>query len=66
MGFMSIFTNIILFTFASDQIDFLIPALSKYKSDSMQSLLTVFGIEHVLILFVVFLRSIFDRDPKWV
>jgi hypothetical protein len=36
MAITSIFTNIILFTFASDQIDHLLPFLAKYRNDSVQ------------------------------
>ena len=66
MGFLSIFTNIILFTFASDQIDHVLPFLKHYKNDSATSVLTIFGIEHFLIAFAILLRYIFDTEPKWV
>ena len=35
MASTSIFTNIILFTYASDQIDYLIPFLKRYRDDSV-------------------------------
>ena len=66
MAFLSIFTNIILFTFASEQIDALIPSLKKYTNDSTYSVLTVFSIEHILIAIAILLRVIFDREPGWV
>lgn len=35
MAVTSVFTNIVLFTFASDQIDYLLPFLKKYRDDSV-------------------------------
>jgi hypothetical protein len=66
MAITSVFTNIILFTYASDQIDYVIPALKLYKNDSAFAILTIFGIEHVLIVFIIVLRFVLDRDPAWV
>lgn len=63
---MSIFTNIILFTYASEQIDALIPSLKQYTHDSTYSVLAAFSIEHILIGVAVMLRVIFDREPNWV
>jgi anoctamin-10 len=66
MAFLSVFTNIVLFAYASDQIDYLIPALQYYKNSSTTSVLTMFSIEHALIAFMILLRALFDKDPKWV
>lgn len=66
IAFLSIFTNIILFTYASEQIDALIPSLKKYTHDSTYSVLAVFTIEHFLIVVAILLRTIFDTNPHWV
>lgn len=66
MAITSIFTNIILFTFASDQIDHLLPFLARYRNDSVQSVATMFTIEHAMILLVIILRVFLDKDPAWV
>lgn len=36
------------------------------KEDSLTSVLTVFSIEHLLILFVVVMRFSYEGAPKWV
>lgn len=66
MAITSIFTNIVLFTFASNQIDYLIPFLKKYRDDSVQSVATTFAIEHAMLLIVILLRLFLDKDPAWV
>ncbi len=66
MAITSIFTNIVLFTFASDQIDYLLPFLKKYRDDSVQSVATTFAIEHMMLLVVILLRVFLDKDPAWV
>ena len=63
---MSIFTNIILFTYASEQIDTLIPSLRKFTDDPAYSVLTCFTIEHLLIFLTVILKFTFDKNPYWV
>lgn len=66
IAFLSIFTNIILFTYASEQIDALIPSLKQYTHDSTYSVIAVFSIEHLLIAVAILLRVVFDREPSWV
>ena len=66
MAFISIFTNIILFTYASDQIDHLLPFLAHYRNDSVYSVLTIFGLEHLLLALVVILRILLDTELSWV
>ena len=66
MGFVCIFTNIILFTYASDQIDFLFPWLAYYRDHEIYSVLTVFGIEHFLVAFVFCVRFFISTEPKWI
>ncbi len=66
MAFTSIFTNIILFTYASDQIDHLIPFMKRYRDNSVQSVITVFTIEHFMLALVIILRVFLDKDPDWV
>lgn len=68
MAFTSIFTNIILFTYASDQLDHLLPFLSREHSGvtSVRLLVGVFTIEHIMLVIVVLLRVLLDKDPAWV
>jgi len=66
MGFCSIFTNIILFTYASDQIEHIFPALKYYRDHEVYSVLTIFGIEHVLLLVVIVARFLLNKEPHWV
>ena len=63
--FAAVFTNIILACFASDQIDAIIPWMAGAREDSLMSVLTVFGIEHMLILFVVIARYTYEGEPEW-
>ena len=64
--FTAVFTNIILACFASDQIDAILPFMAGLREDSMTSLLTVFSIEHLLIVFVVIVRYCYEGAPRWV
>ena len=66
MALMSVFTNIILFTYASDQIDHLIPFLRGVRDDSVTSVVTIFTIEHMMLFLIIVLRVCFDKDPAWV
>lgn len=69
MAFTSIFTNIILFTYASDQIDHLLPFLSRPDHGAQQTIASVvaaFTIEHIMLLIIIVLRVCLDKDPKWV
>lgn len=66
MAFTSIFTNLILFTYASEQIDHLLPFLAKYRDDPIYGVITLFSIEHMLLVFVLVLRLVLDKDPLWV
>jgi anoctamin-10 len=64
--FSAVFTNIILACFASDQIDAILPFMAGLKEESLTSVLTVFSIEHFLIIFVVVVRYCFEDAPRWV
>lgn len=66
MAFICIFTNIILFTYASDQIEHLIPFLAYYRADSALSILTIFGVEHLMLALVLVLRIALDTELPWV
>ena len=66
MAFTSIFTNIILFTYASDQIDHLLPFLAKWRDDSVYGVVTIFSIEHLMIIFIMLIRMVLNRSPYWV
>ena len=68
MAFTSIFTNIILFTYASDQLDHLLPFLSREHSgvSTVRLVVGVFTIEHIMLVIVVLLRVLLDKDPAWV
>jgi anoctamin-10 len=63
MAVTSIFTNIILFTYASDQIEHLLPFMRRSKTGEV---LAIFTIEHIMVAIVVLLRIFLDKDPKWV
>ena len=63
---MSVFTNIVLCCYASDQIDYVLPWLKGMKEDSSTNILTIFGIEHVMVLIVGFLRIVLDTEPRWL
>jgi len=62
----SVFTNIALACYATNQIDHIIPYLKHYKENSATSLLTIFTIEHVMVAIVAILRFSFNTDPSWL
>ena len=62
----SVFTNIVLCCYASDQIDYILPWLKGLKEDSSTNILTIFGIEHVMVLIVFLLRFMLDGEPRWL
>ena len=66
LTFGSVFTNIVLCCYASDQIDNVFPWLKNMRDDSATSLLTVFGIEHVMICFVLIVRLAISSKPAWL
>lgn len=47
-------------------MDLVFPWLKALKEDSATSLVTMFGIEHLLIFIVLFLRWFYDSNPRWV
>ena len=59
----SVFTNIVLCCYASDQIDYVLPWFKDLKNDSATSLLTVFGIEHFMIVFILIMRLSISNKP---
>ena len=63
---MSVFTNIVLCCYASDQIDYVLPWLKGLKEDSSTNILTIFGMEHVMVFIVAFLRIVLDTQPRWL
>ena len=66
MAFVCVFTNIVLFSYASDQIEHLIPFLSQYRQDSVYSIMTIFGLEHLMVAVVLVLRILLDTELPWV
>jgi len=64
--FVSIFTNIFLCCYASNQIDPLLPWLKMEKKFSKHALGAMVGIEHLLIFAVVLLRVYMSSDPNWL
>ena len=64
--FLSVFSNIIVSCYASDQIDGLFPWLKDLKENSETSLLTVFTLEHMLLFSVTAIKMFLDRKPSWV
>lgn len=66
LAFMSIFTNIVLACYASDQIDYVLPWLKELRESSATSIVTIFGIEHFMITIVLLIRFYLDSDPSWI
>ena len=64
--YVSIFTNIWLCCYASNQIDPLLPWLKMEKKWSKHTLATMFGIEHVILFFVILLKIYMSADPEWL
>lgn len=62
----SIFTNMMLCCFASDQIDSLIPWMSQYRDFSKPAILMVVLIEHFMMILVLIFKFLYDREPKWL
>lgn len=61
--FLSIFSNIIVSCYCSDQMDYLLPWLKYYKDDSKTAVATVFALEHILLFTFFALKLILDHDP---
>lgn len=59
----AVFTNIWLMSFASQQIDSLVPYLKDKKDFGLDSVLTMVSIEHVMIFVVLAYYQIMDCDP---
>ena len=36
------------------------------KNNSQESLMTIIGLEHLLLGFVILFRVVYDCDPEWV
>jgi anoctamin-10 len=64
--FFSVFSNIIVSCYASNQMDYLLPWLKNYRDDSTTAITTVFVLEHVLLLTVFALKLALDKDPEWI
>jgi len=64
--FLSIFSNIIVSCYASNQMDYLLPWLKNYRDDSSTAIATVFALEHILLLTVFCLKLAIDTDPEWI
>ena len=63
--FLSVFSNIIVSCYASDQMDHLLPWLSEYRDDEKTSVVTVFCLEHFMLVSTMALKLWLDKDPKW-
>lgn len=66
LTYVSIFTNIMLSCFASQQIDTILPFLKDYKDFSKTSIVTVVSIEHVIVALVLLFKWCYDREPIWL
>ena len=66
LTFGSVFTNIVLCCYASDQIDYVLPWLKNLREDSATSILTVFGIEHAMVCIVLIIRFTISGQPSWL
>jgi anoctamin-10 len=64
--FLSIFSNIIVSCYASDQMDHLLPWLKEYRESDETSVATVFALEHILLFSVFGLKLALDKDPEWI
>lgn len=64
--FLSIFSNIIVSCYASNQMDYLLPWLKQYKDEDTTAVATVFALEHILLFTVFALKLILDHDPEWI
>ena len=63
---LSVFSNLIVTCFASDQIDYLLPWMAGLKETSVESMTTIIGLEHLILGVVVVLRFLYKREPNWV
>ena len=64
--FLSVFSNIIVSCFASDQIDDLLPWMRDLKENSETAIITVFTLEHLLLFSVTGIKMYLDKPPSWV
>ena len=47
-------------------MDHLLPWLQSYKDNDSTAVVTVFVLEHVLLLTIFGLRILLDKEPKWI
>jgi len=66
LTYASIFTNMTLCCFASNQIDALFPWMSKYKDFSKEAIMMVVMIEHIILAVVLVFKNRFDTEPNWL
>lgn len=66
LTYASIFTNITLCCFSSNQIDAIIPWLANYKDFSREAIIVVMIIEHAVLALTMFFVHKYDRDPTWL
>ena len=64
--FLGVFSNLIITCYASDQIDHLFPWMAHLKGDSKYAIATIFGLEHILLGSLFFIRMFYDINPEWV
>merc|ERR1712224_609303 len=63
--FLSVFSNIIVCCYASDQIDSLLPWMKELKENSETAMITVFSLEHILLFSIAAIHMIYDKEPEW-
>jgi hypothetical protein len=63
---LSVFSNLIISCFCSDQIDYLFPWLGGLRNTSLEALKTVFILEHAIIAAFIALRMVYLYEPSWV
>ena len=66
LSFGAVFTNIVLCCYASNQIDNVLPWLKGLREDSATNIYTIFGIEHVMLGFVLVTRLVLSSKPSWL
>lgn len=66
LTYSSIFTNLTLCCFASNQIDSIFPWMSNYKDSSKEAIMLIIILEHAILAVVLIFKNRFDQEPNWL
>lgn len=66
LTYASIYTNITLTCFSSNQIDAIFPWMKEYKDFSKEAIILVIILEHVVLALVLTFKSRYDVEPNWL